>query len=181
MVAGHDTDLRLLLAFVGLNSDSERAPPPRKTCPSAVLRVLGKFPPIGARLSPSAAAPSSTVRFSQRAPQRGSSSAPSTSAAPQPTPARDTPIPEQCPLEQFLIVFWQTKPSFFEAPTESERPTWYRRATSLCRSSQLIWHDKLKRRGNSIRGLHHKTCTDCRKIADRALHLPTSETESSRT
>ncbi len=39
----------------------------------------------------------------------------------------------------------------------------------------LIWHDKFKRCGNSVRGLHHKTCTNCRKIADRALHLPMSE------
>jgi hypothetical protein len=56
-------------------------------------------------------------------------------AAPSQPQQEDTPIPEQCPLEQFLIVLWQTKPSFFEAPTESGRPTWYRRATSLCRFS----------------------------------------------
>jgi hypothetical protein len=63
-------------------SPTERAPPPRKTCPSVVLRALGNFP-IGAQLSPSAATPSSTVRFPQRAAQRGSSSAPSKSAAPR--------------------------------------------------------------------------------------------------
>ena len=112
MVAGHDTDLRLLLAFVGLNSDSERAPSPRKTYPSVVLRVLGKFPPIGARLSPSAAAPSSTVRGFRRGPHKGLVVGAINIRRAEPTPARDTPIPEQCFLAQFLIVFWQTKPSF---------------------------------------------------------------------
>jgi hypothetical protein len=100
VVAGHDTDLRLLLAFVGLNSDSERAPSPRKTCPSVVLRVLGKFPPIGARLS-----------LPERA-HKGLVVGAINIRRAEPTPARDTPIPEQCFLEQFLIVFWQTKPSF---------------------------------------------------------------------
>src|SRR5579872_4431894 len=39
----------------------------------------------------------------------------------------------------------------------------------------LACHDKLKIRRNSNCGLNHKTCTDCRKITDRALHLTTSK------
>jgi len=75
VVAGHDTDLRLLLAFVGLNSDSERAPSPRKTCPSVVLRVLGKFPPIGARLSlPERAPQGARRRRHQHPPRRANAS-----------------------------------------------------------------------------------------------------------
>jgi hypothetical protein len=70
VVAGHDTDLRLLLAFVGLNSDSERAPSPRKTCPSVVLRVLGKFPPHRRPIKPfSGHAKLNSERFPERAPQ----------------------------------------------------------------------------------------------------------------
>jgi len=113
VVAGHDTDLRLLLAFVGLNSDSERAPSPRKTCPSVVLRVLGKFPPHRRPIKP----------FSGHAKLNSEVSGEDREglvvgainirrAAPSQPPARDTPIPEQCFLEQSLIVFWQTKPSF---------------------------------------------------------------------
>jgi len=39
----------------------------------------------------------------------------------------------------------------------------------------LAWHDKLKNGRDSNCSLHHKTCTDCREVADCAFHRSTSE------
>ena len=115
-------------------SPTERAPPPRKTCPSVVLRALGKFPHRRPTKPLSGHAKLNSEVFAEgRTKGLVVGAINIRRAAPSQPQQEDTPIPEQCPLEQFLIVFWQTKPSFFEAPTESERPTWYRRATSLCR------------------------------------------------